>query len=102
MAIVFFFAQTKRGIEQLYPNCFRDPTPEQARAGVTEILGGYGWYLLIERVAKAGVFTHGGKNAIQSVLDSDLHEVFVWLSAQNAQQTLEENIIKNRQAKARR
>jgi hypothetical protein len=55
--------------------------------------------LLIEQVAESGIFTHDGKTALQSVLDSNLHEVMVWLSAQNAKAQVRENIIKNREAK---
>ncbi len=65
------------------------------------MLGGYGWYMVVERVAESGVFTVWGKDAIDSAMCADLYKVFTWLSAQNAKQEFQNRLIEEQNKRRR-
>ena len=55
----------------------------------------YGWYITIVEVAKCGLFSVSGMNAIQSAEKANLYEVMTYLSLQADITKVEE--MKNRQ-----
>lgn len=55
----------------------------------------YGWYITIIEVAKCGLFSIAGLNAIQSAEKANLYEVMTYLSLQADIAKVEE--MKNRQ-----
>jgi hypothetical protein len=55
----------------------------------------YGWYITIIEVAKCGLFSIAGMNAIQSAEKANLYEVMTYLSLQADIAKVEE--MKNRQ-----
>ena len=55
----------------------------------------YGWYITIVEVAKCGLFSIAGMNAIQSAEKANLYEVMTYLSLQADIAKVEE--MKNRQ-----
>ncbi len=55
----------------------------------------YGWYITIVEVAKTGLFSIAGMNAIQSAEKANLYEVMTYLSLQADIAKVEE--MRNRQ-----
>jgi hypothetical protein len=55
----------------------------------------YGWYITIVEVAKCGLFSIAGLNAIESAEKANLYEVMTYLSLQADIAKVEE--MKNRQ-----
>ena len=60
----------------------------------------YGWYITIHEVAKTGLFTVSGLNAIQSAEKANLYEVMTHLSLQADIAKVEE--MRNRQQQIQR
>lgn len=49
---------------------------------MTGVMRKYGWYITIIEVAKCGLFSIAGLNAIQSAEKANLYEVMTYLSLQ--------------------
>jgi len=62
---------------------------------MTGVMRKYGWYITIVEVAKCGLFSIAGMNAIQSAEKANLYEVMTYLSLQADIAKVEE--MRNRQ-----
>ena len=55
-------------------------------------MSGYGWLNTLYDVAKDNVFTKAPDNSIDSVMNTNLHEVFTYLSWKTAQNEYENTV----------
>tara|TARA_Y100000592_G_C5406858_1_gene286121 strand:- start:726 stop:1031 length:306 start_codon:yes stop_codon:yes gene_type:complete len=80
----FFFAQSRKDIDEAFPNLSSDGGDSKATIAAKNTISGYGWLNSLYDVAKEGLFTLPDHNPINSVLLTDLYEVLTYLSWKNA------------------
>tara|TARA_R110000744_G_scaffold168571_1_gene286278 strand:+ start:7656 stop:7868 length:213 start_codon:yes stop_codon:yes gene_type:complete len=61
---------------------------------------GYGWLNTLYDLSIDGVFTHGNKTAINSVMDTNLYEVFTFLSWKSSKNEYENTVRESMEQEA--
>ncbi len=84
MGCRFFFVQTRKHIDDRFPNLSSEGGDAKARLAAKGTIDGYGWLNTLYDVAKEGVFTLDGYNPVNSVLVTNLYEILTYLSWKNA------------------
>jgi hypothetical protein len=80
----FFFVQTRKQINEQYPNLSKGGNDAKANAAAKGTIDGYGWLNSIYPTAQDGIFNLPDQNPLNSVLLTDLYEVLTYLSWKSA------------------
>ena len=84
MGYRFFFVQTRKQINEQYPNLTKTGGDAKANAAAKGTIDGYGWLNSVYTIAQDGVFNLPDHNPLNSVLLTNLYEVLTYLSWKSA------------------
>ena len=84
MGCRFFFDQTRKLVNDKFPNLSKGGSDRQAKIAAKGTIDGYGWLNSLYDLAKENVFKLPEENNIESVLKTNLYKVMTYLSWKKA------------------
>lgn len=92
MGCRFFFEQVRTEIDTKFPNLNGEGGEGKSKIATKGTIDGYGWLNSLYDVAKDGIFTKDNLSAVESVLITELYEIFTYLSWKSACNSYEEKL----------
>ncbi len=84
MGCRFFFDQTRKLIDDKFPNLSKGGADNFAKIAAKGTINGYGWLNSLYDIAKEGIFNLPNETPLESALKTNLYQVMTYLSWKKA------------------